>query len=205
MIFSAVFIVPFVVLLISYGYLEHGLIGAAAWSLTSLAPHGLGQLLIRRRHLLDERRVALARKNREIEEFTQTVAHDLKVPLSAISMRTSMVLNGHGKALPDAARADLTSAIRLARQTETMVTDLLRMVRIVSEPEPVGTVDLGAITAEALEALQPHIAARGVRVNVTTPLPAVPGQPTKLGHVVANLLGNAIRFVPPGTGADRTL
>ncbi|TMA51843.1 MAG: ATP-binding protein, partial [Deltaproteobacteria bacterium] len=33
-----------------------------------------------------------------------------------------------------------------------------------------------------------------------TPLPAVPGQATKLRHVVANLVGNAIRFVPPGTG-----
>src|SRR3989449_10414528 len=54
-IFSAVLIVPFLVLLIAYGWLEHGLVGAAAWSLTSLAPHGLVQLLIRRRHLLDDR------------------------------------------------------------------------------------------------------------------------------------------------------
>src|SRR5262249_26450961 len=52
-IFAAVLIVPFLVLLIVYGWLEHGLIGAAAWSLTSLAPHGLVQLLVRRRHLLD--------------------------------------------------------------------------------------------------------------------------------------------------------
>ena len=69
-----------------------------------------------------------------------------------------------------------------------------------SEPEPIGTVDLGAVTAEALEVLQPPIAARQVRVDVATPLPAVPGQATKLPHVVANLVGNAIRFVPPGTG-----
>jgi signal transduction histidine kinase len=75
------------------------------------------------------------------------------------------------------------------------------MVRIVSEPEPVETVDLGAITAQALDVLQPHIAARHVQVDVTTPLPAIPGQATKLRHVVANLIGNAIRFVPPETGA----
>src|SRR5439155_6293951 len=60
-IFSAVLIVPFLVLLITYGYLEHGLVGAAAWSLTSLAPHGLVQLLIRRRHLLVDRHLALER------------------------------------------------------------------------------------------------------------------------------------------------
>src|SRR2546425_826127 len=58
-IFSAVLIVPFLVLLIAYGYLEHGLIGAAAWSLTSLATHGLVQLLVRRPHLRGDGRAAL--------------------------------------------------------------------------------------------------------------------------------------------------
>jgi hypothetical protein len=45
-IFSAVLIVPFLVTLIAYGWMEHGLVGAAAWSLTSLAPHGLVQILV---------------------------------------------------------------------------------------------------------------------------------------------------------------
>jgi hypothetical protein len=65
-IFAAVLIVPFLVLLIAYGWLEHGLIGAAAWSLTSLAPHGLVQLLVRRRYLLDERHFALERANADL-------------------------------------------------------------------------------------------------------------------------------------------
>jgi len=40
-----------------------------------------------------------------------------------------------------------------------------------------------------------------VRVDVTPRLPVISGQATKLRHVVANLIGNAIRFVPSGTGA----
>ena len=207
-IFSAVLIVPFLVLLIAYGWLEHGLIGAAAWSLTSLAPHGLVQLLVKRRHLLDERHRALeraadalARKQTEIEEFTYTVAHDLKAPLSAITMTADCLLAANGDALPDPVRRDVAQILRLAGETETMIVDLLRMIRIVSEPEPVGPVDLGAITAQAVDVLRPHLAARRVQVDVTTPLPAIPGQATKLRHVMANLIGNALRFVPPGTGA----
>jgi signal transduction histidine kinase len=172
---------------------------------TSLAPHGLVQLLLQRRHLLDERHAALerataslARKQTEIEEFTYTVAHDLKAPLSAISMTADLLLGDH---LPDPTRADVTRILRLAGETENMIIDLLGMVRIVSEPEPVETVDLGAVTAQALDVLHPHIAARQVQVDVTAPLPAIPGQATKLRHVVANLIGNAIRFVPAGTGA----
>src|SRR5262249_32251214 len=146
-IFSAVLIVPFLVLLIAYGWMEHGLIGAAAWSLTSLAPHGLVQLLVRRRHLLDERHAALerataslARKNTEIEHFTYTVAHDLKAPLSAITMTADGLLDGDD--VRDAGRGDVARILRLAGDTENMIVDLLRMVRIVSEPEAVGTVDL---------------------------------------------------------------
>jgi len=203
-IFSAVLIVPFMVLLIAYGWLEHGLVGAAAWSLTSLAPHYLVQLLSRRRHLLDERHAALervtaslARKQAEIEDFTYTVAHDPKAPLSAITMTADLLLD---EDLAEPMRGDVTRILRLAGDTENMIVDLLGMVRIVSELEPVDTVDLAAITAQAVDALHPHIAARRVQVDVTTPLPAIPGQATKLRHVVANLVGNAIRFVPPGTG-----
>jgi len=46
-----------------------------------------------------------------------------------------------------------------------MIVDLLGMVRIVSEPEPVETVDLGAVTAQALDVLHPHIAARQVHIT----------------------------------------
>jgi signal transduction histidine kinase len=203
-IFAAVLIVPFLVLLIAYGWLEHGLIGAAAWSLTSLAPHGLVQLLVQRRHLLDERHAALerahatlAKKQSEMEHFAYTVAHDMKSPLSAISITADGLLDGE---LAEPVRSDVARIVRLATKTEHMTVDLLRMVRIVSEPEAVETVDLGVVASQALEMLQPHIAARGLDIDVETPLPTIPGQPTKLRHVVANLVGNAIRFVPSGTG-----
>jgi signal transduction histidine kinase len=203
-IFAAVLIVPFLVLLIAYGWLQHGLVGAAAWSLTTLAPHGLVQLLVQRRHLLADRHAALeranatlARKQAEVEDFTYTVAHDLKAPLGAIGMTADGLLDGE---LGESARSDVARILRLSGETENMIVDLLGMVRIVSEPEAVETVDLGTVTAQALEVLQPHLAARAVQVDVTAPLPVIPGQATKLRHVVTNLVGNAIRFVPAGTG-----
>ncbi len=124
----------------------------------------------------------------------------MRVPVSSMNVVTSLVLTRDGRELPDATRTDLRSLIGLARQMDTMIGELLRMVRIVREPEPVGMVDLGAITAEAVAALEPQIAARRVRVDVVMPLPSVAGQATKLRHVIGNLVGNAIRFVAPGTG-----
>src|SRR5262249_13026357 len=135
-------------------------------------------------------------KQREIEDFTHTIAHDLKAPLRAIVIAT----NALREEVPDETRRHVVRILQRARETENMVHDLLGMMRIVSEPEPVGTVDLGAVTAQALEVLRPEIAARQVRVAVAESLPEVPGQATKLRHVVENLVGNAIRFVPARTG-----
>jgi signal transduction histidine kinase len=203
-IFAVGTTMPFLALLIVYGWDQYGLIGAATWSVTTLPPHALVHLLVRRRRLLEERRAALERANatlerkqQEIEEFAYTVAHDLKAPLSAIGMTADGVLETN---LSDAARTAVARIVRLAGDTEDMIVGLLGVVRIVSEPEPVAMVDLGDVTAEALDTLQPHLAARGVVVDVTTPLPSILGQATKLRHVVANLLGNAIRFVPEGSG-----
>src|SRR5581483_1795734 len=141
---------------------------------------------------------ALARKQAEVEEFAYTVAHELKAPLSGIGTRADLLLGGDG--LSEAARAEVAHILRGAGQAETTLSDLLGMMRIVSEPETVGMVDLETITTEVLEALRPQIIARRVRVEVEARLPVVRGQATKLRHVVANLLGNAIRFVPPRTG-----
>lgn len=206
-IVSALAIVPFLVLMIVYGWLEHGLLGAAAWSLTTLPPHWLMQLLAKRRHLLDAQHLvltqataSLARKQQELEDFTYTVAHDLKAPLSAITMTADLLLDAHGGALPEAARRDVAEIMRRAGETENMIVELLRMVRVVTEPEPVEVVDLSVITARAVDMLRPHIAARDVRVEVGDALPCVLGQATKLGHVMSNLIGNALRFVPAGSG-----
>src|SRR5438477_8761564 len=50
-----------------------------------------------------------------------------------------------------------------------------------------------------LETLRPQIAAKGVRVEIG-PLPRVWGQGRKLGHVVSNLLGNAVKYVAAEQG-----
>src|SRR5439155_1609815 len=53
-------------------------------------------------------------------------------------------------------------------------------------------------TAE-LSAVNAELAAKGVRVEIG-PLPRVWGQGRKLGHVVSNLLGNAVKYVAAEQG-----
>jgi signal transduction histidine kinase len=83
-----------------------------------------------------------------------------------------------------------------------MIRDLLGLFKITSTPEAPTRVDLRRLTARALESLAPQIAAKGTRVEVGD-LPQVWGEEGKLAHVVANLLGNAVKYVPAGSGAVR--
>ena len=144
----------------------------------------------------------MAAKQREVEEFAYTIAHELKAPLSAITLITDMVLDQHIDHLSDRARQDLARVIRLAGETEHMIVDLLNFVRIVSAPEPAVTVDLDEVVQRAADTLRPQLAARRVTLTVA-PLGPAFGQPAKLLHVVSNLLGNAVKFVPADAGCVR--
>jgi signal transduction histidine kinase len=142
---------------------------------------------------------ALEDKQDELKSFVYTVTHDLKSPLSAILLIADLLQQREGAALPAESREDLERIVRLASGTEDMIRDLLGLFRITSQPEAPGWVELGVLVARALETLRPQIAAKGVRVEVGA-LPRVWGQPRKLGHVVDNLLGNAVKYVAAERG-----
>jgi signal transduction histidine kinase len=142
---------------------------------------------------------ALEAKQEELRSFVYTVTHDLKGPLSAILLTADLLLERQGRQLDADGRADLERIVRLAGGTEDMIRDLLEAFRITSLAEPSEWVDLGVVVHDALDALAPQIAAKRAAVDVGT-LPRVWGQPRKLTHAVANLLGNAVKYVPTGRG-----
>jgi signal transduction histidine kinase len=142
---------------------------------------------------------ALEAKQDELRSFVYTVTHDLKGPLSNILLTADLALQREGRALGAECREDLERIARLAGGTEDMIRDLLEMFRITSLPESPTWVELDAIVERALETLAPQITAKHVQVDVGR-LPRVWGHPRKLSHAVANLLGNALKYVAADRG-----
>ncbi len=142
---------------------------------------------------------ALEEKQAELRTVVDAVTHELKNPLNAVLLTADLLREREATALSEEGREDLERIVRLAGSTEDMIRDLLRLFEITSAFEAAVHVDLGVLVAQALDTLQPQIAAKQVAVDVG-PLPAVWGQPRKLSHVVTNLVGNAVKYVPRGRG-----
>jgi signal transduction histidine kinase len=211
---------PPLVFLIFYGYSVHGLPGAAVWSASTLGVHQMLRLLSQRRTFLVEQRLeiqatserlreanaelaskarALEEKQDELRDFVYTVTHDLKNPLGAIQITADLLRESDGGMLSAEGRDHLERMVRLAGHTDEMIHDLMEFFKITSTPEVPGWVELRRLVDRTLDTLSPQISSKSVRVDVGE-LPRVWGQATKLGHVVSNLIGNAVKYVPARSG-----
>lgn len=155
--------------------------------------------LRRANHRLAATAAALEEKQREVRTFVYAVTHDLKAPLNAIGLRTDLVLEAGADRLTSDQRDHLDEVLRAVDRTEGMIRDLLEMFRVTSLAEPAAWVDLTELMRTTVEQIRPQIAAKQVRVEVEA-LPIVWGQRRKLAHVMTNLIGNAVKYVPADGG-----
>nr|WP_231134032.1 PAS domain S-box protein [Motilibacter deserti] len=140
---------------------------------------------------------ALARTNAELDRFTAAVAHDLKNPLTSISGYSELLSDLCGGALPAEGLHALDAVRRNADRMRTLIDDLLDYARAGSEPLRLGPVDSAVVVAEVVADIAPAIEGAGGRVRVG-PLPQVHAHRTLLRQLVANLVGNALKYVAPG-------
>lgn len=145
-----------------------------------------------------ERTAELSNANNELEAFSYSVAHDLRAPLRAMQGFSQALLEDYGSQL-DAVGQDYARRVTAAaRRMDELIKDLLAYSHVSRAALPLAAVDLAGVMAGVLVHLEAEIHERQARVIVVTPLPPVIGHYATLQHVMTNLLGNAIKFVPAG-------
>jgi PAS domain S-box-containing protein len=136
---------------------------------------------------------ALRSSNQELEAFSYSVSHDLRAPLGAIG-GFSRALATKLEAHPDDRVQHYLARIEAAvEKMEQLIEDLLSLARVVRAPLTHGTVDLGTLAHETLEALQSQDPNRKVTVQVQEAL-MTHGDARLLRVVMENLLGNSWKF-----------
>jgi signal transduction histidine kinase len=140
--------------------------------------------------------------NRMREVFLATVSHEMRTPLSAISMRLDMLLLSKLDD-PVRLRRELDAMMRHVRQEARMVEDLIdaaqtRTGQLAIQMEDVS---LLRILRDALSTVEPKAEAKGVALLVSSLEQAdvvVRGDAQRLQQLFWNLLSNAVKFTQSG-------
>lgn len=144
---------------------------------------------------LELRTRELKRSNEQLAAFAGQVSHDLRNPLTAVTMALRLI--------EEEADGDedvnflVKRAVGGAERMQTLIDELLAYARVGAELQRV-PVDLAAVLQDVREDLAAPLANATVVVGE---LPTVTGDPTQLRAVLQNLVANAAKFTRPGQPA----
>jgi len=149
-----------------------------------------------------EESVATIRRDRDrSREFLADVSHELRTPIAALRMFNEL-MREHGEDDPAARAEFLESTAQQLDRLDWLAQNLLELSKLDSglvllELRPD---DLRAAVESAVEQARPAAERREVALNlsVTDGPIRIRHDPQRVGQVVANLVGNAIKFTPPG-------
>ena len=169
---------------------------ATALALFPLVPRIFA--LIKSVRLSEERKTALEIANRDLEAFAYTVSHDLRAPLRAIQGLSSAFREDFQKDLQPEAKDYLERITEASKRMEGLLSDMLQYSRVSRAEFQLLPVSLDAAIFDAKHELQADIEQSQAEISVGQSLPHVIANSTLLTQVLANLLSNALKFVPNG-------
>jgi len=140
-----------------------------------------------------ERTVQLQAVNRELEQFSQSVAHDLRAPLAAIQGFGAVLAAKLQGRLNESEQHYLDRIVQRGAEMAEMIDALLGLAHLSSitlEREPL---DVGIMALEVVERMREAEPHRRVGFSVTGELPAL-GDRRLVRMALENLIGNAWKF-----------
>lgn len=157
---------------------------------------------------LQELRTAYRHDDERIR-FLAMLAHELRNPLAGITSALHLLRRRHVVVGDRLAEQALRIAERQSKSQARLLDDLLDASRLVLGKialriEPT---DFATIVRQVVETTQPAIRARAqiLRADVPAAPVVVMGDAVRLEQVVANVLGNAVKYTPPGGEITVTL
>ena len=143
---------------------------------------------------------ALREHERELSGFAGVAAHDLKSPLAVIAAYTEILSDdADGKAGELLGRIDAG-----VKRMRSLIDDLLAYSTARDAPLDAIDIDLRQLFADVVAARTDHLrlTAGGPFPDVYIgPLPAIHADRAMVRQLIDNLVGNALKYVQPGTAA----
>jgi signal transduction histidine kinase len=147
---------------------------------------------------LEEIKIISKRKS----DFISAVSHELRTPLTSIKGYASIVAAGKLGELPPAAKERIEKINKHSDNLSELINNLLDISRIESgrvemKREPLNILSMAESIADMLA---PPLKERGLELvlDIPTGLPVGVGDKIQIERVFINLIGNALKFTPPG-------
>ena len=140
-----------------------------------------------------QRTAQLEAANKELEEFSYSMSHDMRTPLRALDGFSKILLEDHGAALDDEGKRLLMVLRDNAQRMGRLVDDILHflsMGRSKMEPE---LIDVARLASEIFTEMQAAAPARRLHLEIGV-LPPAWGDRIMIREVLRNLLANAVKF-----------
>ena len=135
----------------------------------------------------------LAGVNEELEAFSYSVSHDLRAPLRHIHGYVEMLQRATDGQLSDKAARYLKTITDASEEMGELIDDLLAFSRVGRTELRSMPVELGALVQHVIRGLEMATSGRHIVWQIA-PLPTVVGDAALLKQVLANLIGNAIKY-----------
>ena len=138
--------------------------------------------------------IQLQNRNKELDDFTYVVSHDLKEPLITVEGYSRVLLKDHVHGKNSAASEYVQSIIQSCARMKGLIDDLLMLSRVSRLSELMEAVSLNEILNEVLDDLKFSIQEKHVALVLPNRLSSYQCNPTQIKLVLRNLISNAIKF-----------
>ncbi len=145
------------------------------------------------RTMLESQAADLTRSNEELEQFAYVASHDLQEPLRKVTGFCQLLQRRYAGELDDRADEYIAFAVDGAKRMQVLINDLLAFSRVGRTTDTFVPVDLDRVAASVVETLERAVEETDATVAIGA-LPTVPGDPTLLEALLANLVANALKF-----------
>jgi signal transduction histidine kinase len=143
---------------------------------------------------LREQTTAIARKTKELEAFTYSVAHDLKGPLREIEGFSSLLEKKFADSGDPQVRHHIDVIRRSALRLTHMIDALLRYSRLEQQDLPRQRFNILEMITSLITDRFSGLQGPKPKVHVELPFADLYGEPVSVRQAIANLLDNAAKF-----------
>lgn len=140
----------------------------------------------------------LALKNKELDDFTYIVSHDLKEPLRGVKAFTKLLMEEYSGKVDKEGKEYLKTISESSSRMTNLIEDLLNLSRIgrIRNIEP--DVDLNALLSDVKKNLAYSLEEKKVDLKVSKDFPKVTCDRIRISEVFSNLISNAIKYSKKG-------